>query len=114
MTFNEYQELARRTQNPKLTQHERLLHALHGIASEAGEIHGIYQKMYQGHILNVEQVIDEMGDLVWFISELADVLVIPLNGVAKHNVEKLRKRYPEAEGFSIERSVNREEEYKHE
>lgn len=111
MDFNQYQELARRTQNPKLTQHERLMHALHGMASEVGEIHGIYQKTYQGHMLDVEKVIDEMGDLCWFIAELADVLAIPLNGVPKHNITKLAKRYPE--GFSEYNSINREE-YKHE
>ena len=111
MEFNQYQELACRTQNPNLTQHERLMHALHGMASEVGEIHSIYQKLYQGHMLEIEKVIDEAGDLLWFVAELADVLGVSLNGIAKHNIEKLKKRYPE--GFDEDHSVNREE-YKHE
>ena len=107
MQFNEYQELARRTQNAKLACVERRLHALHGIAAEAGEINGRYQKTYQGHALDVDKVIDEMGDLMWFISELADVLRVSLDNIAEHNVAKLRKRYPD--GFSENRSVYREE-----
>ena len=44
MTFNEYQRLARRTQNENLNQEQREDHALHGMAAELGEIHSIYQK----------------------------------------------------------------------
>lgn len=49
MTFNEYQCLARRTQNENLNQEQREDHALHGMAAELGEIHSIYQKELQGH-----------------------------------------------------------------
>lgn len=111
MTLNEYQDLARRTQNPKLSLVERRLHALHGIAAEAGEINAIYQKSLQGHPVDPVKVVDEMGDLIWFLAELADVLRIPLDNVAEHNINKLRKRYPD--GFDVEHSVNRKE-YQHE
>lgn len=111
MNFAEYQELARRTQNPSLSLADRRMHALHGMSSEVGEIHGIYQKTFQGHMLEVEKVIDEMGDLMWFIAEMADVIGVSLEGIAKHNITKLRKRYPE--GFNEDCSINREE-YKHE
>ena len=47
MTFNTYQLLAARTMNPELTQVETILHALHGLSAEVGEIHSIYQKSYQ-------------------------------------------------------------------
>lgn len=107
VNFNEYQELARRTQNPHLSFPERRMHALHGIAAEAGEIHGIYQKTYQGHTLDVDKIVDEMGDLMWFLAELADVLRVSLDDVAHRNVAKLKRRYPD--GFSEHRSVNREE-----
>lgn len=107
MTLNEYQELARRTQNGELNQEQRMLHALHGLAAEVGEIHGIYQKWYQGHGVDDHEIALEMGDVMWFLVELCDVLGVTLEDVARMNIEKLKKRYPE--GFDAERSLNRDE-----
>lgn len=107
MNLNEYQDLARRTQNTELTDGERLAHALMGLGSECGEILGIFQKMFQGHEVDEDKVVDEMGDLMWFLAELADCLKVELNFVAEHNIAKLLKRYPGA-GFSAERSLHRD------
>lgn len=107
MTLNEYQDLARRTQNPALDKYERLLHALFGLGSECGEILGIYQKVFQVHELDEDKVVDEMGDLMWFLAELADCLNVELNFVGEHNIAKLLKRYPGAV-FTTERSINRD------
>ena len=107
MNFNEYQDLARRTQNTKLTNRGRLDHALFGMASECGEILGIYQKEFQGHEVDEDKVVDEMGDLLWFVAELADCLNVELDFVARHNIDKLRKRYP-GNGFDTERSLHRD------
>lgn len=107
MNFAEYQKLARRTQNIELTLAEKENHALFGMASEVGEIHSIYQKVYQGHTMDYHKVIDEMGDLMWFMAELADAIGVSLDDVADHNIAKLRKRYPQ--GFDVEHSVHREE-----
>lgn len=109
MRFDEYQVLARRTQNHEISTTERLNHALHGLASEVGEIHGLYQKIYQGHELDESEVVKEMGDVLWFLSELSDCMCIHLGTVASANIEKLLERYPEGEGFSAERSINRKE-----
>jgi NTP pyrophosphatase (non-canonical NTP hydrolase) len=106
MTFAEYQILARRTQNDELDPVYKLWHALHGIAAESGEIHSIFQKSYQGHDIDLEELIGEMGDLMWFLSELADCIGLGLESVASFNIDKLIRRYPE--GFSEEKSVNRE------
>lgn len=108
MNFQDYQNLARRTQNGRLNLCERRLHALHGLASEVGEIHALYQKTFQGHPLNADSVVDELGDLLWFAAELADVLGVSLETVAALNIRKLRRRYPE--GFDVEHSMHREEE----
>lgn len=108
ITLNEYQRLARRTQNDRLNPCERRMHALHGLSSEVGEIHALYQKTFQGHPLNADSVVDELGDLLWFAAELADVLGVSLDTVAAHNIRKLQRRYPE--GFDVEHSMYREEE----
>ena len=108
ITLNEYQRLARRTQNDRLNPCERRMHALHGLSSEVGEIHALYQKTFQGHPLNADSVVDELGDLLWFAAELADVLGVSLETVAALNIRKLQRRYPE--GFDAEHSLHREEE----
>ena len=107
MTLWKYQALARRTQNFELTNKERMLHALHGISAETGEIHAMYQKLYQGHEFDVDAMALEIGDLMWFITELCDALGIDLNEVCRRNIRKLEQRYPQ--GFEAERSVHREE-----
>lgn len=107
MTFDEYQAAARRTQNPRLSMQERKAHALHGLASEVGEIHALYQKVYQGHMLSSDALIKELGDELWFIAELCDVYELSLDDVAQVNIIKLKARYPD--GFRTERSINRAE-----
>ena len=106
MDFNEYQALARRTQNIHLNPHQRLEHALFGLAAETGEIHSIFQKVHQGHQMTVGDLIGEAGDLLWFLAELADVHGLTLDEIARHNIDKLRRRYPE--GFSEDASVHRD------
>ena len=64
MTANEYQSLAARTINTNLTDSEKANHALHGMVSEIGELHGIYQKFYQGHEVESDHVRKELGDLI--------------------------------------------------
>ena len=53
-------------------------------------------------------MIEEIGDVAWYIAEIAYALNVDLETVLTKNIEKLKKRYPE--GFSVERSLNRENE----
>ena len=107
MTFKEYQNDARRTQNPNLTPRERLEHATWLLAAETGEVCGIHQKMHQGHPLNYPALRKEIGDVLWGLAELCDVYKFDLGMIAEENIAKLRRRYPD--GFSAERSIDREE-----
>ena len=107
LTMNEYQQLAQRTMSEEMTTEEKTLHALHGIASEVGEIHGIFQKAYQGHAVRDEELMKEVGDLLWFVAELCTARAWQVEDVARHNIDKLKRRYPD--GFDPERSRNREE-----
>lgn len=111
MDFNQYQELAQRTSNGK-DKYEKIENGCMGMCGEAGEAIDILKKhKHQGHQLDVEKLIDEAGDCLWYIAELASGLGVTLEGLAQHNIAKLRKRYPN--GFESGRSINREE-YRHE
>lgn len=107
MTVNEYQKLAARTINESLTRGEQEVHALHGMVSEIGELHGIYQKAYQGHELDGRHLAKEVGDLLWFIAEYCTANGWNLDDIMQLNIDKLRARYPE--GFDPEHSLHRAE-----
>ena len=105
MKANEYQRLAGRTINAKLTQEEKVNHALHGMVGEVGEIHSLYQKAYQGHEYTEEHMKKEFGDLLWFIAEYCTVQGWELEEIMQMNIDKLKARFPE--GFDSEKSLHR-------
>lgn len=105
MTLNEYQKLAVRTINHDLEDGQLINHALHGMVGEIGEIHSIYQKVYQGHPFDKEHVEKELGDLLWFVAEYCTANGLSLDDIAVKNIEKLKMRYPD--GFNSEQSQNR-------
>jgi NTP pyrophosphatase (non-canonical NTP hydrolase) len=105
MTGNEYQKLAARTINQKLSPKEQGKHALHGMVGEVGELHSIYQKKYQGHPFDENHAKKELGDLLWMIAEYCTVHGWSLEDVMQMNIDKLKARYPE--GFDAECSLHR-------
>lgn len=105
MTGNEYQKLASRTINDKLTEKEQELHALHGMVGEIGEILSLFQKIYQGHSIDDEHLKKECGDLLWFIAEFCTSNGWNLEDIMQMNIDKLKARFPE--GFEVDKSLNR-------
>lgn len=105
---NEYQELAARTMDfERMDSSDQEYHALFGMASEIGELHGIYQKYYQGHEDSKEHKMKELGDLLWFIAEYCTANGWMLEDIMYMNIEKLKARFPD--GFEAERSLHRAE-----
>ena len=108
MTVNEYQQLAMTTLNPQLSKKDVLINGVMGLCGESGEAIDIVKKhLAQGHDLDREGLIKELGDIAWYLAETATALDVSLEEVLERNIEKLRKRYPE--GFDSERSQNRTE-----
>ena len=109
MTANEYQRQALRTLNPALDRRDVLINGVMGLCGEAGEAIDIVKKhLAQGHELDREGLIKELGDVAWYLAETAWALDVPLEAVLQRNLDKLRARYPE--GFDSERSIGRAEE----
>ena len=106
MTINEYQKLAMTTLNPALSERDVLINAVMGLCGESGEAIDIVKKhLAQGHELDREHLIKELGDIAWYLAEAATAIGVDLESIMAANIEKLRKRYPE--GFSTEDSINR-------
>ena len=108
MTINEYQKLAMTTLNPELSEKDVLINGVMGLCGESGEVIDIVKKwLAQGHELDKEKIIKELGDVAWYIAEISHVLGVKLEDVLQGNIDKLKARYPE--GFSADASKNRTE-----
>lgn len=105
MNFDQYSQLAIRTVNPEA---DNLINAALGLAGESGEIADHIKKAkFQGHELSTADLVNEAGDVLWYINLLAVSLGMTLEQVASQNISKLAARYPGGR-FDSERSRNRE------
>lgn len=108
MTLNDYQRLAMTTLNPGLNKKDVLINGVMGLCGESGEAIDIVKKhLAQGHALDRDALIKELGDVAWYLAETAFALDVSLEEVCQRNIDKLRARYPE--GFSAEKSIHRTE-----
>ena len=108
MNINEYQKLAMTTLNPELSQKDVLINGVMGLCGESGEVIGLVKKhLAQGHELDKEKMIKELGDVAWYLAETAYALDVDLETVLVRNIEKLKARYPQ--GFDQSRSIHRHE-----
>ncbi|MDY3870293.1 MAG: nucleoside triphosphate pyrophosphohydrolase family protein [Clostridiaceae bacterium] len=106
MTVNEYQKMALSTLNPALGKQDVLINGVMGLCGESGEAIDIVKKhLAQGHPLDREGLIKELGDVAWYLAETAYALDVSLDEVFQRNIDKLKARYPE--GFDASRSVER-------
>lgn len=107
MTTEEYQKLLVMTAPPhsycKLVE-ERivgpymtdLLHATLGISTEAGEFTDAVKKyLYYGKEIDRTNLIEELGDLTWYIGLAIGALGTSWGEVFRANIEKLAARYPQ-------------------
>lgn len=106
MLVNNYQKEAMTTLNPALDKKDVLINSVMGLCGESGEAIDIVKKwLMQGHDLDKEHLIKELGDIAWYLAEAATALDVPLETVLQGNLDKLRQRFPN--GFSTEASVHR-------
>lgn len=108
MEINEYQRLAMVTLNKEIPQDQIIINACLGLSGEVGEVNDLLKKhMFQGHELNKKDLINELGDIAWYLAEAATALGIDLEEILVANIAKLKARYPD--GFSVDGSINRKE-----
>jgi NTP pyrophosphatase (non-canonical NTP hydrolase) len=87
----------------------RMLHAASGICSEGGEIMDEIKKhIFTGVPLNRTKVIEELGDLQFFVVLLTSVMGLTIDDIMKTNQGKLKVRYRDK--FSEESCKNRDTE----
>lgn len=126
MTGTEYQFLAMRTNDGKGSK--RLDDALHfhyeenkidlggllngclGLSGEVGEFNDMIKKwIFHEKPLDEEHAKKECGDICWYLAMICESMNWDLNEIMRMNIEKLKARYPENVGFTVELANNRKE-----
>lgn len=98
MELNEYQKMARCMDDSRLLSRESLMCKALGMG-EAGEIQNAIKKGLFHPGSSIEDyrgdILDECGDLLWYISTLLYSLGFSLEDCARFNIRKLQDRYPD-------------------
>jgi len=97
MEFKEYQKKARKTaiypDQGKNWQYPAL-----GLSGEVGELLNKLKKIIRDSMKTDskefrEDIEMEMGDILWYVSNLADEFQLSLDEIAQKNIEKLSSRF---------------------
>jgi NTP pyrophosphatase (non-canonical NTP hydrolase) len=95
VNFQDYEEAVQRTMNMKTSWREQMCNFLMGLAGEVGEVTEPVKKyLFHGKPLDINKIKDELGDVLWYLTAVADTMGFSLEHIARCNKEKLEKRYP--------------------
>ena len=90
-----YMDFTRKTAKyPKRREKEYLMI---GLMNEAGEVGGAFKKEIRDHVDNTELILDEMGDVLWYLTRLCDVYDIKISELMTNNIYKLFNRMSKEE-----------------
>lgn len=101
MNLNTYQRQAQKTDRVPLRRNSGeagndLVVPLLGLAGEAGELLSEYKKHLRdgdSHLLFRERVSEELGDLLWYVANVAAKFDLKLGDIAQSNLEKTQDRW---------------------
>lgn len=106
MNLDEYKTSVMRTARTDLPDDMQICNILLGLSGEVGEVVDLYKKhLFQGHDIDLVKVINEVGDVLFYLTWLAEHQGFDLQCAMAANKSKLEKRYPV--DFNSSNSVNR-------
>ena len=123
MKFSDYQKKAictdRIPAKGNSETNQSIIVPMLGLAGEAGQLLTEYKKNLrdgEAHKLYKERVSEELGDLLWYISNIATKFELNLDEIASENLEKTKSRWGEIEkvpqqfdsNYSVEESLPRQ------
>ncbi len=96
MDFNDYQKKSRKTAGYPAIGHPVIYPTL-GLANEAGEVAGKIKKVFRDKDGQIspetrEALKAELGDVLWYIAQVATELDLSLDEIAEYNIVKLYDR----------------------
>jgi len=96
MRLDEYQALAQETDQYSTSSDNWILIPLLGLVGEAGALVSEYKKLLRdgdAHVMFRDQVKEELGDLLWYIANLATKYHLSLSLIAQNNLAKAKDRF---------------------
>lgn len=120
MNATEYLKAALRTENTPLFLNnahamfllddrigERLIHGMIGLCTETGELQdAIKKQLIYGKPLDITNIIEEVGDLMWYLAIILDACGSSFEQAFDRNIAKLKKRFPDK--FTEHAALNRD------
>lgn len=104
MPATEYQRLAGVTAKYSAPWREKLMHWTIGLTNEAGELAGVVKKLVCRRTENTHtavdydlraKILDEGGDVLWYLSQVGELVGVSIQDMMEHNIRKLKARHPE-------------------
>lgn len=90
-TFDEYQHRAFTFRVPEATPEERVM----GLMEESGEVAGVFKRLLRGDFnpdVAATKLHKELGDILWYLSQIAVDNGWKLSEIAAANLDKLEGR----------------------
>lgn len=96
MNFKDYQKKSKKTAIYP-NRGKNYIYPTLGLAGEAGEVAEKIKKVIRDKKLKIDlntktEISKELGDILWYVSQLATELELDLNKIASQNIEKLFSR----------------------
>lgn len=88
------------------TEFAELFHCIIGVSSESGELAEALTRQMYGQPLDKVNMIEEIGDVCWYLVHLASYCCGSLKQAMILNIKKLLKRY--RGGYSDKKAINRD------
>lgn len=84
-----------------------IAHVALGLTGEAGEVADLVKKSQYagGKPVDRDNLLLELGDLLWYLQAMADLFGFSLEELALANIAKLEERHP-TRGYSISELLN--------
>jgi NTP pyrophosphatase (non-canonical NTP hydrolase) len=104
MNLDQYQEEALKTDKTDPASQAGIIVPLLGLAGEAGELLNEYKKHLrdgEAHVHFKDRIQEELGDLLWYLSNTASKFQLSLNGIARANLLKCRSRWYQPDSDQI-------------
>lgn len=94
--IKEYQEFAAKGILPETAKREPVIAFALGLVGETGEVvDDIKKRIFHGRIIPIEHTAEELGDVMWYVANIATTLGLSLSEILLQNMTKLRVRYPD-------------------
>ena len=97
-----YMDFTRKTAKyPKRREKEYLMI---GLMNESGEVGGAFKKEIRDIVDNTDLILDEMSDVLWYLTRLCDVYDIKISELMVNNMDKLFNRMSKEEAKAFRES----------